>query len=63
MRYRAVNWIDEGYCETYGDDNNGFIYGVYVYDDEDDFPLDVSWFKDEDTRDLAIKESEALDRV
>ena len=43
---RAVNWFDEELEDFYGDDNNGFIYGVYSYDD-DDFPYDVAWFKTE----------------
>ena len=44
--HRKVNWHDEKLNDFYGDDNNGFIYGVYSYDD-DDFPYDVAWFKTE----------------
>jgi hypothetical protein len=57
MRYVAVNWYDEGLGSFYGDDNNGFIYGVYAYDDYDDMPIDVSWFKTEEIRNKALAES------
>jgi hypothetical protein len=57
MRYVAVNWHDEGLESFYGDDNNGFIYGVYAYDEDDDSPIDVSWFKTEEIRNKALEES------
>lgn len=58
MRYVAVNWHEEGLEEFYGDNNKGFIYGVYAYEEDDDCPCDVSWFKTEETRDLALREAE-----
>jgi hypothetical protein len=52
-KYLAVNWFDEGLDFYYDDDNKGFIYGVYAY--EDDEVIDVSWFKSEVMRDEAIQ--------
>jgi hypothetical protein len=45
--HRKVNWFDEKLNDFYEDDNNGLIYGVYSYED-DDFPYDVAWFKTEE---------------
>jgi hypothetical protein len=43
-----VNWFNEGLDTFYGDDNQGLIHGVYTYEDEEDFPIDVSWFATEE---------------
>ena len=59
MRYEAVNWFAMGLDAYYDHDNNGFIYGVYAYENEESaFPVDVSWFRTEETRDLALKEAQ-----
>jgi hypothetical protein len=58
FNYKPVNWYDECLDSFYGDDNNGYVFGVYAYDDDDeDFPIDVSWFKCKKTRDLALMEA------
>ena len=44
---KYVNWFDEELESFYGDDNNGFTHGIYVYDDTEDFPVHVEWFKTE----------------
>ena len=33
---KYVNWFDEGLELFYGDDNQGFIHGFYVYDETED---------------------------
>jgi hypothetical protein len=43
---RYVNWFEEEMHITYGDDNDGLIHGIYVYDDSDDL-CHVEWFKTE----------------
>jgi hypothetical protein len=43
---RYVNWFTEKLESFYGDDNQGLVHGIYVYD-EDDFPCHVEWFKTE----------------
>lgn len=52
---KAVNWFDEELSEFYGDDNQGLIYGIYAYDDGEDFPTDVQWFKTESERDANME--------
>jgi hypothetical protein len=44
---KYVNWFDEGLDSFYGDDNQGFIHGLYAYDEDEDFPYHVEWFKTE----------------
>jgi len=51
-----VNWYDEGLNQFYNDDNNGLIYGIYYYEDGEDFPIDVEWFKTEEQRTLSLME-------
>lgn len=46
---RPVNWLEEGLQDTYGDDNDGHIYGIYLY--EGDEVIDVQWYKTEEERD------------
>ena len=45
---RAVNWFEEELDTTYNDDNDGYIYGIYLYDGED--VIDVQWYKTEQER-------------
>lgn len=52
---RAVNWHDENLNSFYGDNNQGLVFGIYVYDDPDDFPIDVEWYADEKIRDSIIE--------
>lgn len=44
---RYVNWFEEELDTFYGDDNNGLIHGIYVYEEFEDFPTEVMWFKTE----------------
>ena len=50
MITRLVNWHEEGLRTFYGDDNQGLIYGIYYYDDPDDFPAEIRWFATEEER-------------
>ena len=45
---RLVNWYEEGLKDFYGHDNEGLIYGVYHYEDGEDFPIECEWFKTEE---------------
>jgi len=45
MVTKYVNWFDEKLDSFYGDNNDGLVHGVYVYDDGEDFPTDVEWFR------------------
>jgi hypothetical protein len=47
---KFVNWYDEELDKFYNDDNKGYIYGLYYYEDEENFPIDVEWFKTESDR-------------
>lgn len=44
---KKVNWFDEELHHFYEHDNDGLVYGVYTYGDDEDFPCDVAWFKTE----------------
>jgi hypothetical protein len=50
-----VNWFNEGLNSFYGDDNNGYIHGIYVRDDCDEI-IDVSWFKTENEQQKYMNE-------
>ena len=53
---RYVNWHTEDLQEFYGDDNSGLIHGVYVYENDEDFPVHVEWFKtEEEAREALLK--------
>ena len=52
---REVNWYDEGLDKFYNDDNNGFIYGLYYYDDPEDFPSETEWYASESDKTKALK--------
>jgi hypothetical protein len=54
--HKLVNWHNEQLEQFYGDDNKGLIYGVYYYDDPDDFPVEIEWFITEQERAAAISE-------
>jgi len=47
-----VNWHDEG-LES---DNQGYIYGIYYYQDEE--VIEVEWFKTEEKRDTSLNQYE-----
>jgi hypothetical protein len=50
MLKRFVDWFEEGLDVFYGHGNDGLIYGIYYYEDENDFPLEVEWYKTEEER-------------
>ena len=47
---KFVNWYTEELDKFYNDDNQGYIYGLYYYEDEEDFPTEIEWFKTEEDR-------------
>ena len=50
--YQLVNWRDEGL----EGDNDGLVYGIYHYDGDPDFPVDVEWFATPQERARAVLE-------
>ena len=44
----AVQWYDE-VGDDYGDDNDGYLWGIYIY--YDDELIDAIWYKSEKERD------------
>ena len=52
---KEVNWYDEELDKFYNDDNNGFIYGLYYYDDPEDFPSETEWYRSEADRSKALQ--------
>jgi hypothetical protein len=44
----AVQWHDE-VGDNYGDDNDGYLWGIYIY--HDDEIVDATWYKSEKERD------------
>jgi hypothetical protein len=57
--YKLVNWHDENLSAFYGDNNKGYIFGIYYYEDPEDFPTELEWFNSEETRAAALLEIEA----
>ncbi len=53
MNIKKVNWYDEELDEFYDEDkdNKGYIYGIYLYDNEVENHTEVEWFKTEEERD------------
>ena len=49
--YRKVNWYEEELDDYYGDENDGRVFGIYTYDDED--RVDATWYTSEKERDFA----------
>ena len=50
---KKVNWYTEELDDFYDEDkdNNGYIYGIYIYENEDEDHTEVEWFKTEEERD------------
>ena len=61
MLKRKIEWSDIDEYET-GDDNNGFVYGVEYYEDEESmeiaYPTNVQWFDTEEKRDAEMRKAE-----
>lgn len=53
MIIKKVNWYTEELDDFYDEDkdNNGYIYGIYIYENEDEDHTEVEWFKTEEERD------------
>jgi hypothetical protein len=52
MDISKTYWYD--HKPVSGDDNNGYLYGIETYDDNDNF-LDVEWFKTGHERNIAFR--------
>jgi len=50
MPKRFVNWFEESLQKFYGHDNQGYVHGIYYYDDPDNFPIHVEWYQTEKER-------------
>ena len=53
-----VNWYDEELDKYYKNDrpdNEGLIYGIYLYENEDDFHCEAQWYKTEKIREKNFK--------
>ena len=61
MLKRKIEWSDIDEYET-GDDNNGFVYGVEYYEDEESMEIayraNVQWFDTEEKRDAEMRKAE-----
>jgi len=55
MKKEKTHWYDEGLHKTYGDDNNGLIWGI-DYIDDDDQVIECEWFKTKQERNKKINE-------
>ena len=56
MKKEKTYWYDEGLHKTYGDDNNGFIWGInYINSDE---VIECEWFKTRQERNKQIEKGE-----
>ena len=60
MHKIAVEWSDIGWSVE-GDNNNGFVYGVEYYEDEESrgsYPANIQWFDTEEKRDAEMRKAE-----
>jgi len=53
MKTEKTHWYDEGLHKTYGDNNNGFIWGINYIDNEE--VIECEWFKTRQERNKKIK--------
>ena len=58
MKIMLVNWFDEDLHSFYNHDNDGFVFGAYLLDENEDDCLDVQWFKTEADRDDCLQSIE-----
>ena len=59
MKYELVHWQDvKNDMKIYedSDNNNGFVFGVNLLDEDSDEVVDVQWFKTEQERADALQE-------
>ena len=45
---KGINWYQEELDKFYGDNNNGYVYGI-------DTEEDIVWYKTEEERDKVLK--------
>ena len=43
MKKEKTHWYDEGLHKTYGDNNNGLVWGINYIDDDE--VIECEWFK------------------
>ena len=53
MKTEKTHWYDEGLHKTYGDNNNGFIWGINYIDNEE--VIECEWFKTRQQRNQKYK--------
>lgn len=61
MKYELILWEDvKKDMKIYedNDDNEGFVFGINVLDEDSDEVVDVQWFKTEQERADALQENE-----
>ena len=61
MKYELVHWQDvKNDMKIYedSDDNEGFVFGINVLDEDSDEVVDVQWFKTEQERADVLQENE-----
>ncbi len=51
---RTINWFEAELHKFYGDNNNGFIYGIEVQNLDSDY--ECTWFRNRLERDQQFKE-------
>tara|TARA_R100000664_G_C2708070_1_gene105881 strand:+ start:573 stop:749 length:177 start_codon:yes stop_codon:yes gene_type:complete len=58
MKKEKTYWYDEGLHKTYGDNNNGFIWGINYLDKQEDWfeVIECEWFKTRQERNRKINE-------
>tara|TARA_Y100000004_G_scaffold182762_1_gene229844 strand:- start:252 stop:446 length:195 start_codon:yes stop_codon:yes gene_type:complete len=61
MKYELVHWQDvKNDMKIYedSDNNEGFVFGINVLDEDSDEVVDVQWFKTEQERADVLQENE-----
>jgi len=53
MKKEKTHWYDEGLHKTYGDNNNGLVWGINYIDDDE--VIECEWFKTRQERNKQIE--------
>tara|TARA_R100001086_G_scaffold1259_2_gene788 strand:+ start:25 stop:195 length:171 start_codon:yes stop_codon:yes gene_type:complete len=53
MKKEKTYWYDEGLHKTYGDNNNGYIWGINYIDNDE--VIECEWFKTRQERNKQIE--------
>jgi len=53
MKIEKTNWYDERLHKTYGDNNNGLIWGINYIDNDE--VIECEWFKTRQERNKQIE--------